>query len=287
MADADTEPIRERRPLEDDELRTLLDAADAHAERVGEPTGTRDRMIIYGLAFLGVRASTLAHMTREWIDFQSRSVRVPAYQDCRAGRDGGPCSECKKRLDLLRDGSTMSRREVYADIQKPPEDSIWSSFQDPTDTIAGQGASLRARADRFNRYADRPGLSRSLLKSIVQDHDGMWFPKSGSGHRPIPVKDDTTWSLLQRFFEYHDELMITRQTVGNVLRDVARDSDLTRRVEPHEMRHTYGTRLAAMDFSEHEIADAMGHATTQQARDYVRLAGKRLDDAFQDKWEGL
>lgn len=276
---------RERRPLEDTELRTLLDAADDHGEDVGEPRGTRDRFIIYALAFLGVRASTLAHMTRDWIDFQDRQVMVPAYQECRAGRGGAPCSECKKRLDLLRDGSTMTRSEVYQELQKP--DGIWKSYQDPNDVVDGQPASLRGRARRFKRYANRPGLSRTLLKDILAGHDGMWFPKSGAGHRPIPVKDDDTWTLIQRFFDYHAELMVTRQTVGNALRDVARKSALTRKVEPHEMRHTYGTRLAAMDFNAHEIADAMGHETTEQARDYVRLAGKRLDDAFSEKWESV
>ncbi len=262
--------VSEREPLEDDELRALLDAADAHADALQEPLASRDRLFIYGLAHIGLRASALAHMTRDWIDFQSRRVVVPPFQSCSSGRGGEPCSECQKRLELIR-----------------ADPDLVDSYADPADTWDGQPNSLIARAKRFRRYADRRGLSKPELESHLSERDGMWYPKTGSGNRPIPVKDDDTWSAIQDYFQIRDEVAVTRQTVGNVLRDVARKADLTRKVQPHEMRHTYGTRLAAMGFSEHEIADAMGHATTAQARDYVRLAGERLDDAFSEKWESV
>lgn len=262
--------VSDREPLEDSELRELLDAADAHSEREPESLATRDRLFIYALAHLGIRASALAHMTKDWIDFQSRRVTVPPFQRCTSGLGGEPCSECYKRLELLR-----------ADPERV------DSYASERDTWDGQGSSLKARAERFRRYTNRPGLSKPQLETILADHDGMWFPKSGTGHRPIPVKDDTTWSIIQRYFQFHDTVAVTRQTVGNRLRAIARQSDLTRKVQPHEMRHTYGTRLAAMGFSEHEIADAMGHATTQQARDYVRLKGQRLDNAFSEKWDSV
>lgn len=272
--------VSEREPLEDSELRALLDAADDHADSLQEPLASRDRMFVYALAHVGVRASAIAHMTRDWIDFQSRRVTVPPYQICSAGRGGSPCSECQKRLELLR----ASPEDVDPDTS--PRDGP-RSYADPRDTWDGQPNSLYARAKRFQRYARRAGLSRQDLRGFLADHQGMWYPKSGSGHRPVPVKDDTTWSVIKSYFQIRDEVMVTRQTVGNVLRDVARKADLTRQVQPHEMRHTYGTRLAAMGFTEHEIADAMGHATTAQARDYVRLAGERLDDAFTEKWESV
>lgn len=272
--------VSAREPLEDDELRAVLDAADDHADGYMEPLASRDRLIIHALANLGMRASAVAHMTKDWIDFQSRTVSVPPFQPCSAGRDGGPCSECRKRLDLIR----ADLGDVDPDT--PPTEGP-RSYADPGDTWAGQPASLYARARRYRRYADRPGLGRVELDRILREHEGMWFPKTGSGHRPIPVKDDRAWSVIQDYFQIRDRMMVTRQTVGNVLRDVARRADLTRQVQPHEMRHTYGTRLAAMDFNIDEIKDAMGHATRSQAEDYVKLAGKRLDNAFSDKWESV
>lgn len=251
-----------REPLEDSELEQILETAD------GQPI--RDRLIIYSLAYLGLRSSALAHMTDEWVDYQRQRVEVPPFQPCTAGRDGGPCSECVKRLELIR--TDLDAMDSYAD---------------PSDTWDGQGDSLKARARRFHRYARRPGLGVKRLERLLDDYDGMWFPKSGSGHRPVPVKDPDTWELIQRWFGAHDSLMVTRQTVGNVVREVAAKSDVQRKVEPHEFRHTYGTRLAALDFSAYEIKDAMGHATTRQAEDYIRMTGKRIDDAFSDKWESV
>lgn len=262
--------VSEREPLEDDELRALLDATDAHAERLQEPHATRNRLFVFGLANLGMRASALAHMTRDWIDYQDHQVTVPPFQTCQSGRDGGPCSECRKRLELLR-----------------ADPGACDTYADPNDQWSGQPNSLYARTRRKRRYAGRPGLSVDILRDHLAAHDGMWYPKSGSGHRPIPVKDDETWAILTDYFQIRDGVHVTRQTVGNVLRDIARDARLTRKVKPHEMRHTYGTRLAALDFSPAEIKDAMGHSTTSQGEDYVKLAGKRLDDAFSEKWESV
>lgn len=262
--------VSAREPLQDDDLRTFLDAADAHADAMSEPEATRDRMFAYALPNLGMRASALAHMTREWVDFQERTVRVPAFQECTAGRYGEPCSECEKRLELIRDDP----------------DAV-DTYADHSDRRAGQASNLYARARRFKRYADREGLNARLLDGFLDEHTGMWFPKTGRGHRPIPVKDDDTWDLISHYFQFHDEVMVTRQTVGNVVDRVARRSDLRRQVLPHELRHTYGTRLAAMEFTSYEIRDAMGHKTIKQAEDYIRIAGKRLDDAFATKWESV
>lgn len=247
-------------PLEDSELNEILDTAD------GEPI--RDRFIIYALAFGGLRASAVAHMDESWMDYQNRHVEIPAYQPCSAGRGGDPCSECVKRLEL---------------INADPE--AVDTYADPLDTWDGQGNSLKARARRYRRYAERPRLGKRRLNSILRDHDGMWFPKSGAGTRPIPIKDDDAWKVLKTWFSAHDSLMVTRQTVGNVVDRIASKSGIQRKVEPHEFRHTYGTRLAELGFSAYEIKDAMGHATLQQAEDYVKMSGRRIDDAFDEKWE--
>jgi integrase len=254
--------VSAREPLEDDELRRMLDTVEDHP--------LRDRLIIHALAYIGLRASALAHLTEDWINYQEQRVEVPAFQSCRAGRDGGPCSECVKRLELIR-----------AD-----PDAV-DTYASRSDRWAGQPNSLKDRAKRFQRYADRPGLDKRTLETLLEDHRGMWFPKSGEGHRPIPVKDGDTWNLIQRWFTAYDDLMVTRQTIGNVVTRVARDSGIRRKVLPHEFRHTYGTRLAALDFTAYEIKDAMGHASTAQAEDYIKIAGKRLDDAFTDKWESV
>lgn len=254
-----------REPLEDTELKQVLETADE------EPL--RDRLIIYSLAYLGLRASSVAHMTEDWMDYQNHHVEVPAYQPCSAGRGGGPCSECRDRLEKLRCGSV----EPLADVLDRVD-----AYADPNDDY-----SLYARARRYDRYARRNGLGKQTLDRILREREGMWFPKSGSGHRPVPVKDSDTWDILTQWFTAHDSVMVTRQTVGNVVERVASKSGIRRKVHPHEFRHTYGTRLAELGFSAYEIKDAMGHATTAQAEDYIKMSGRRIDDAFSEKWESV
>lgn len=254
-----------REPLEDSELKQILETV------ADEPL--RDRVIIHSLAHLGFRAGAVAHMTEDWMDYQNHHVTVPSHQVCSAGRDGGPCSECRNRLERIRCGVTEPLADVLARVD---------SYADPSDE-----SSLFARARRYDRYSRRDGLGVQRLNRILREYDGMWFPKSGSGHRPVPVKDSDTWDILTRWFGAHDSVMVTRQTVGNVVRRVASASGIRRKVEPHEFRHTFGTRLAELGFSVHEIKDAMGHATTAQAEDYIKMSGRRLDDAFTEKWESV
>lgn len=254
-----------RSPLEDEELKAVLAAAREES--------TRDAMIIHVLAHAGLRASAVSHMTADWIDFQRRRITVPPFQTCSAGRRGGPCSECISRLERTRCGETEDLDRTLERVD---------SYAAP-----GDEDSLRARAERADRYARRPGVGRARLNRFREEHRGMWFPKSGSGARPIPVKDDETWNLVTRWFTAHDSVMISRQTVGNIVQRVASESGIRRKVQPHEFRHTFGTRLAALGFSAHEIKDAMGHATTAQAEDYIKLSGRRLDDAFSEKWKSV
>jgi integrase len=53
-------------------------------------------MTIYCLGRLGLRRSELAHLQEEWIDWHQQMIRIPSYEPCRLGRDGGPCGDCRQ-----------------------------------------------------------------------------------------------------------------------------------------------------------------------------------------------
>lgn len=44
---------------------------------------------------LGMRAGEIAHMRKEWIDWERQQIRIPTHEPCTKGRDGGVCGYCR------------------------------------------------------------------------------------------------------------------------------------------------------------------------------------------------
>ncbi|MDS0297115.1 tyrosine-type recombinase/integrase [Halogeometricum luteum] len=189
----------EREPLEETELAELLDAADEF--------DSKHSLVIYTLAYTGMRASELAHMTRDWIHFQDGEIRIPPEETC----DRGCCS----------------------------------------------------------------------------DDDGVWTPKTAEGARRIPLRDERTRQLLRWWFAESDTLGMSRMTLYRRVRDVAAETGITKKVTPHVLRHTFGTRLAAQDFTASAIQSAMGHADLETSQKYIKFSGRRLHEEFDEKWRSV
>lgn len=46
---------------------------------------------------LGMRAGEIAHMQADWIDWERKQIKIPSYEPCQKGRDGGPCGYCRSQ----------------------------------------------------------------------------------------------------------------------------------------------------------------------------------------------
>jgi integrase/recombinase XerD len=189
----------DRQPLERDELNHLLDTVD----EVGDAT---DKVIIRTLAFTGMRASELAHMSKEWIDWQENIIKIPRRQEC-------DCGECQR------------------------------------------------------------------------EREGTWEPKTQNGVRGIPLRDRDTRRLLHSYFDLNDSIGISRIAIWHRVKEVAKQTDITKKITPHVLRHTYGTLLAEQDFTAAEITSAMGHKSIEASERYIQYSDRRLQDAFDRKWE--
>jgi integrase len=62
-----------RKPLEDDDLDELLEAAEQY--------GLKHDVTFRTLADTGLRANEFGHLTADWIDWQNEQVRVPPEED--------------------------------------------------------------------------------------------------------------------------------------------------------------------------------------------------------------
>ena len=116
------------------------------------------------------------------------------------------------------------------------------------------------------------------------EKDADWHPKSEAGaQRVIPIRDDDTIQILRNYFSVHERVCGV-QTVKNRIRAIAERAELDRDVTPHDLRDTYGTRLAVKGFSPYDIRDFMGHEKLDQALDYIKLSGAQAHEAYDDKW---
>lgn len=67
------------------------------ADRLDEPFAAECRLILLLGGRLGLRAGEITHLRDEWIDWDREHIRIPAWDDCDHGIDGGVCGYCRKQ----------------------------------------------------------------------------------------------------------------------------------------------------------------------------------------------
>lgn len=139
-------------------------------------------------------------------------------------------------------------------------------------------------------------LMRQQMLDIapVVERDGTIrpYPKSPAGERPVPVDDDLWPRLREHVLSVPPGELIFRGLHGGVLRysnwlrrafdpaleacDPPLDDPLP---TPHDLRHTYGTRLGDAGVPVHDIMELMGHEKLESAQRYLHSGKGRHDRA--------
>lgn len=117
--------------------------------------------------------------------------------------------------------------------------------------------------------------------------DGTWRPKTKNGARTLPLTDglDDLAQLLEWFFEQHDRIPFGNDGVNRRIRRITEEAGIDRDVTAHDLRHTYGTRLARMGYEPSEIRDFMGWGSTDMGERYIEFTGVRKRETFKEKWD--
>jgi len=117
------------------------------------------------------------------------------------------------------------------------------------------------------------------------NENGRWLPKTENTPRTIPVMETEIYDLFEWWFRNNDQIPILHNAVNSRLREVADEAGLRRDVTAHDLRHTYGTMLARMDFTAPQIRDVMGHGSLKMPLRYIDFTGVRKVRTFEEKWD--
>jgi len=118
----------------------------------------------------------------------------------------------------------------------------------------------------------------------------IWRPKTKDAVRNIPIVPEIR-GLLRAFFNRFNSVMDLfegktppRVLVYNILRELGENVGLKHRLFPHALRGTFATILASKGFGEWEIKSALGWRSIDVATMYIKISGRRLLKAFEEKW---
>lgn len=140
---------------------------------------------------------------------------------------------------------------------------------------------------------ERVQMRNAILEiGPVLERDGTVreYPKSPAGERPVPVDKDLWSRVRDRALETAPGGLLVPGPGGGVLDysnwyhrvwepAVAAAGLAPPRPTPHDLRHTYGTRLAEAGVPPHEIMVLMGHETLVSVQRYLHAGDARFDRA--------
>jgi len=130
---------------------------------------------------------------------------------------------------------------------------------------------------------------------------GDWVPSwaefspktENSAGRTIPVRDGETIKILKSYFEVFEKVCspnhVTRLVKkiadrAGILKETPYSEYRSHWPTAHNLRETYGTILAKRDAGAHRIQVLMGHQNIQTSQDYIDLAGRDVQEYYDEHW---
>ncbi|MGH7107519.1 MAG: tyrosine-type recombinase/integrase [Acetobacteraceae bacterium] len=216
-------------------------------------------------------AAIAAILVREGLDYaQSKAVFKAARQKAglrapptrRGGVDRLTVEEELRFLDhaYARDGRTGLMLQTLLETGLRTSELVQLRIEDVS--LAERVVVVRhGKGGKRREVPIRRELAQLLRLHIGARRAGPLFASRQQGSGPVPHT-------------------LTRQRVGQVVRDVARAAGIIKRVYPHLLRHTVATRLLARGMDITDLQHFLGHASIVTTRHYAETTAAMLQRRF-------
>lgn len=136
----------------------------------------------------------------------------------------------------------------------------------------------------YGKIGDQSTKGEDVCAPCGDRGEGRWVPKTGSAVRRVWVHEEDTQKAIEDWFTLH-EAVAAPQKANRAVKEIAERAGFYRNVTPHNLRQTYGSRLAAQGHTAYEIRDLMGHSSISTSEKYVKLFSEKLKNIHEEKWE--
>jgi integrase/recombinase XerD len=216
-------------------------------------------------------AAIAAILVREGVDYaQSKAVFKAARQraglrapvERRSGVDRLTVEEELRFLDqaYAQDGRTGLMLQTLLETGARASELVQFRIEDVS--LAERVVVIRhGKGDRRREVPIRRDLAQLLRLHIGTRRAGPLFASRQQGSGPTPH-------------------VLTRQRVGQIVREVANAAGITKRVYPHLLRHTVATRLLALGMDITDLQRFLGHESIATTRLYAETTAATLQRRF-------
>ncbi len=90
--------------------------------------------------------------------------------------------------------------------------------------------------------------------------------------------------LLEGHFALHDSLSMSVRTLQRIVRLIANRANISRKVSPHVLRHTFSVTAVQKGISLPALQRLLGHDHLATTEIYLNLSPEQVIKEFIDKW---
>lgn len=176
---------------------------------------------------------------------------------------------------------TGLRRDAAAHMRDYSDSKWYRPVKDPPEILVPGKDECRIG---WGARGDPTTKGDALCSQCTRRGEDYWVPKTENSERRVWVHEEDTQQAIEDWFTLHDTVSSPRK-ISRAIETIRERAEFDRHLTPHQLRQTYGSRLAQTSHTAHEIRSLMGHSSIETSEKYVKLYGPQLRDSHVEKWE--